>query len=103
MVMVFVAMKGMEAIVYHLMIICLNQVVLSVTKSKQFLMLDLQVQRLRQLQYQHVEAQEFLAYWVMNVVVADARLMSVHLFLHSMHLICFIGALVHIFLGIPYR
>jgi len=87
MVMVFVAMKGMEAIVFHLMIICLNQVmVLSVTKSKQFLMLDLQVQRLHQLQHQHVEAQEFLAKSVMNVVVADARMMSVHLFLHSIHL-----------------
>jgi hypothetical protein len=77
MVMVFVAMKGMEAIVSHLMITCLNQVALSLTKNKQFLMSDLQVQRLHQLKHQLVEALGLLAYWVMNVVVAGAKVMFV--------------------------
>jgi len=77
MVMVFVAMKGMEAIVSHLMVICLNQAVLSLTKNRQFLMLDLQVQRLHQLQHQLVEALGLLAYWVMNVVVVGAKVMFV--------------------------
>merc|ERR1711982_136726 len=76
-VMEFVAIMEVDTIVSLLMVICLKQEMISVSKNRQFLMLGIQVHHLHQHQHQLVEAMELLACWVINVVVADAEVIFV--------------------------